>query len=115
MGVGGEAIAAPPAHLPKMSSLVPSIARNEAAICTVLFIIGGLALFFARQKRIAPIDYFALTGVRAPVPLLDFNVDEAKARPYRPFRWEYHQTMSTAFASLRGDKVNARRFEEHGS
>ncbi|KAJ7043237.1 hypothetical protein C8F04DRAFT_1207726 [Mycena alexandri] len=46
------------------------------------------------QRRIAPINYFALTGVRAPVPLLDFNVDKAKARPYRPFRWEYHQTMS---------------------
>ncbi|KAJ7771755.1 hypothetical protein B0H16DRAFT_1514610 [Mycena metata] len=77
-----------------MSSFAPSISRNEAAICTVLFIIGCLALFFRRQRRIAPIDYFALTGVRAPVPLLDFNVDEAKARPYRPFRWEYHQTMS---------------------
>ncbi|KAI6019653.1 hypothetical protein F5J12DRAFT_904094 [Pisolithus orientalis] len=37
-------------------------------------------------------DYAKLTGVPAPKPL--HNFDAARARPYRPFRWEYHQNMS---------------------
>lgn len=39
-------------------------------------------------------DYSTLSGVPMPKPYLDFNIDKAKARPYRPFRWPYHQTMS---------------------
>ncbi|KAJ6606544.1 hypothetical protein DFH09DRAFT_1120536 [Mycena vulgaris] len=80
------------------SHFVSDRTQADAAIWAVLLLFGGLALVF--RKSIlgrfvkAPTDYFALTGVRAPVPLLDFNIDEAKARPYRPFRWEYHQTMS---------------------
>ncbi|KAJ4501823.1 hypothetical protein C8R41DRAFT_17267 [Lentinula lateritia] len=45
-------------------------------------------------RRRQSIDYFKLSGVPPPKPLLDFNVDKAQARPYRPFRWSYHQTMS---------------------
>lgn len=40
-------------------------------------------------------DYFKLTGVPPPKPLPDFNIDNALPRPYRPFRWKYHQTMCT--------------------
>ncbi|KAJ6547110.1 hypothetical protein B0H19DRAFT_1164033 [Mycena capillaripes] len=78
----------------KMS--ISSISSNEAAIFTLLFVITGLALLFRKSayKPITQVDYFALTGVRPPVPLLDFDIDKTKARPYRPFRWEYHQTMS---------------------
>ena len=39
-------------------------------------------------------DYAALSGV--PLPRAygeEFDVDKALARPYRPFRWAYHQTM----------------------
>ncbi|KIJ60634.1 hypothetical protein HYDPIDRAFT_98330 [Hydnomerulius pinastri MD-312] len=39
-------------------------------------------------------DYAELTGFPAPIPIYDFDVDSAKPRPYRPFRWEYHQNMS---------------------
>ncbi|KAM6493012.1 Protein of unknown function (DUF3445) domain containing protein [Amanita muscaria] len=39
-------------------------------------------------------DYAQLSGFPLPRPLPDFQVDAAKPRPYRPFRWEYHQTMS---------------------
>lgn len=39
-------------------------------------------------------DYAKLSGVPLPNPYEKFNVDKAKARPYRPFRWAYHQTMS---------------------
>ncbi|KAG6331525.1 hypothetical protein ID866_7560 [Astraeus odoratus] len=44
------------------------------------------------RKRLP--DYTKLTGVPAPQPLYDFDIDGAKPRPYRPFRWEYHQNMS---------------------
>ncbi|KAF5391770.1 hypothetical protein D9757_001719 [Collybiopsis confluens] len=40
------------------------------------------------------VDYFELSGVPPPVPLPSFDIDKAKARPYRPFRWTYHQNMS---------------------
>ncbi|KAL0943584.1 uncharacterized protein CTRU02_201471 [Colletotrichum truncatum] len=39
-------------------------------------------------------DYAALSDVALPSPLHAFNVDKAVPRPYRPFRWAYHQTMS---------------------
>ncbi|KAF4971872.1 hypothetical protein FZEAL_9729 [Fusarium zealandicum] len=39
-------------------------------------------------------DYAKLSGVPSPTPLKNFNVDTAMPRPYRPFRWAYHQTMS---------------------
>ncbi|KAL1647276.1 hypothetical protein SLS61_007446 [Didymella pomorum] len=39
-------------------------------------------------------DYAALSGVPLPQPYFDFNIKKALPRPYRPFRWAYHQTMS---------------------
>ncbi|KAI0178639.1 hypothetical protein GGR52DRAFT_264649 [Hypoxylon sp. FL1284] len=39
-------------------------------------------------------DYSALSEVPKPTPYLEFDIDRAKPRPYRPFRWAYHQTMS---------------------
>lgn len=38
-------------------------------------------------------DYAKLSGVPLPPPLKDFDVDNSPPRPYRPFRWPYHQTM----------------------
>ena len=53
-----------------------------------------IALFIAlRRRRPALPDYFALSGVPPPKPLPHFNVDTAKPRPYRPFRWAYFQHM----------------------
>lgn len=40
-------------------------------------------------------DYAMLSGVRLPEPYPEFNIETALARPYRPFRWSYHQTMGT--------------------
>lgn len=45
-------------------------------------------------------DYFKLSGVPAPKPLPDFDVDKTKPRPYRPFRWTYHQNMCTSLPEL---------------
>ncbi|PNS15273.1 hypothetical protein CAC42_8274 [Sphaceloma murrayae] len=39
-------------------------------------------------------DYGKLSGVPLPEPLPNFDITKAKPRPYRPFRWPYHQTMS---------------------
>ncbi|OJJ48388.1 hypothetical protein ASPZODRAFT_92944 [Penicilliopsis zonata CBS 506.65] len=39
-------------------------------------------------------NYAELSGVPLPQPYLEFNIDKALPRPYRPFRWAYHQTMS---------------------
>ncbi|KAL1605165.1 hypothetical protein SLS60_004708 [Paraconiothyrium brasiliense] len=39
-------------------------------------------------------DYAMLSGIPLPKPYLNFDIKTAKPRPYRPFRWAYHQTMS---------------------
>ena len=38
-------------------------------------------------------DYSALSGVPQPEEYKDFRIETAIPRPYRPFRWPYHQTM----------------------
>ncbi|KAI9832762.1 MAG: hypothetical protein M1819_003982 [Sarea resinae] len=39
-------------------------------------------------------DYPTLSGVPLPNPYKEFDIKKALPRPYRPFRWVYHQTMS---------------------
>jgi len=39
-------------------------------------------------------DYATLSGVPLPRPYHEFDINKALPRPYRPFRWAYHQTMS---------------------
>lgn len=38
-------------------------------------------------------DYSTLSGVPLPEPYHEHDITKARARPYRPFRWTYHQTM----------------------
>jgi hypothetical protein len=38
-------------------------------------------------------NYAELSGVPLPEPYHEFDIDKALPRPYRPFRWSYHQTM----------------------
>jgi len=38
-------------------------------------------------------NYAELSGVPLPKPSLEFKIETALPRPYRPFRWVYHQTM----------------------
>ena len=40
-------------------------------------------------------DYASLSGVPLPKKYEGFDITKAIARPYRPFRWAYHQTMCT--------------------
>lgn len=46
-------------------------------------------------------DYATLSGVRLPEPYLAFDIMKALPRPYRPFRWAYHQTMCMSFLMSR--------------
>ena len=38
-------------------------------------------------------DYSKLSGVPLPEAYKEFQIEKAQPRPYRPFRWTYHQTM----------------------
>lgn len=38
-------------------------------------------------------DYSTLSGVPLPKPYHEHDITKALPRPYRPFRWVYHQTM----------------------
>lgn len=38
-------------------------------------------------------DYSTLSGVPLPEPYPEHDITKALPRPYRPFRWAYHQTM----------------------
>ena len=38
-------------------------------------------------------DYAELSGVPLPEKYTEFDIETAMPRPYRPFRWAYHQTM----------------------
>lgn len=42
-------------------------------------------------------DYAVLSGVPRPQAYKGFNVEMALPRPYRPFRWAYHQTMCMSY------------------
>lgn len=48
-------------------------------------------------------DYAALSGVPLPSPLPDFDITQAMPRPYRPFRWSYHQTMCKGYDCSNGN------------
>ncbi|KAL4892384.1 hypothetical protein BDV59DRAFT_208700 [Aspergillus ambiguus] len=39
-------------------------------------------------------DYATFSGVPLPKPYEKFYIEKALPRPYRPFRWPYHQTMA---------------------
>ncbi|KAK8063065.1 hypothetical protein PG997_015162 [Apiospora hydei] len=39
-------------------------------------------------------DYSVLAGVPYPKPCPSFDITKAAFRPFRPFRWTYHQTMA---------------------
>jgi hypothetical protein len=40
-------------------------------------------------------DYATLSGIPLPTEYKEFDVKTAMPRPYRPYRWPYHQTMCT--------------------
>lgn len=70
-------------------------------------------------------DYAELSGVPLPEHYKEFKIETALPRPYRPFRWAYHQTMALTKMEnewwLELEKTYAARiaereqlFEKHG-
>ncbi|KAH8676760.1 hypothetical protein BGZ60DRAFT_372151 [Tricladium varicosporioides] len=70
--------------------------------------------------------YDVLSGVPLPAAYENFDPEKAIARPYRPFRWAYHQTMSfykmetdwwLEVENTYTDRVKERQglFRDHGS
>lgn len=47
-------------------------------------------------------DYSALSGVPHPKPCPSFDINTATFRPFRPFRFAYHQTMCRLDPALKG-------------
>lgn len=45
-------------------------------------------------------DYATLSGIPLPQPYPEHQLEKALPRPYRPFRWSYHQTMCMFSVSL---------------
>ncbi|OHF01688.1 hypothetical protein CORC01_02879 [Colletotrichum orchidophilum] len=58
-----------------------------------LFNFSGFSIDDIRRLGDFP-DYATISDVPLPSPLENFDIDKAVPRPYRPFRWAYHQTMS---------------------
>ncbi|ESK85968.1 hypothetical protein Moror_9469 [Moniliophthora roreri MCA 2997] len=73
---------------------LPSFDEHLSSITACCLLVAVLILANTALRRPKYVDYFELTGVPPPKPLPDFDIDKAKPRPYRPFRWVYHQHMS---------------------
>lgn len=71
----------------------PYILGALVAICLAVVGYSSSSGLTARVFKEEFPDYFALSGVPLPQPVEEFDIDKAKPRPYRPFRWDYHQHM----------------------
>lgn len=76
------------------SKSIPDKENNFAEGNDELFTPTGFTIAEVKALGDFP-DYAALSGVPLPKAYPEFNVDTAKPRPFRPFRWAYHQTMCT--------------------
>jgi hypothetical protein len=45
-------------------------------------------------------DCSALSGIPLPAEYVGFDITKAKARPFRPLRWAYHQTMCESVGTV---------------
>lgn len=127
--LGDAALVFPPQRRAALARLLPAAARRPAPTAAELrarqlpttrtpdlardgqLTPTGLAAEEVRALGPFP-DYAALSGVPAPRPVgPGFDIAKAAFRPFRPFRWAYHQTMGAwvpswlfllPFLSLRG-------------
>lgn len=80
-----------------ITNILPSRRGSIASPATSAVGTGELSIFNRSDKEIEAYgdfpDYATLSGVRLPDPYLEFNIEKALPRPYRPVRWSYHQTM----------------------
>lgn len=99
----------PPSQRHVLSGLAPDIVRDSKSLSTPGIQLLGLESHYKLANSSTYVysgftigeitslghfpDYAKLSGFPAPTPLANFNIDAARPRPYRPFRWPYHQTM----------------------
>lgn len=74
------------------TKLLPDKQLTDPAIHHDHITATGITLREIQQLGDFP-DYATLSGVPLPEPYPAFDVKKAMPRPYRPFRWAYHQTM----------------------
>jgi hypothetical protein len=67
--------------------LVLSMVLSVPAVAAVVY------FTVSHLKSSSLLDYAALSGVPLPKALPNFDITKARPRPYRPFRWVYHQHM----------------------
>jgi hypothetical protein len=60
-------------------------------------------------------DYSKLSGVPLPKPYPEFDISKALPRPYRPFRWTYHQTMCMYGCTCRSPTLMAHSTHQDGT
>lgn len=60
-------------------------------------------------------DYATLSGVPLPQPYHDFDIKKALPRPYRPFRWAYHQTMCKRYCISNRTHTNQSSTHKNGA
>ncbi len=59
-------------------------------------------------------DYAKLSGVPLPEAYKEFKIETAIPRPYRPFRWAYHQTMGTSLLCVKQPCLHVCSLEQDG-
>ncbi|KAK3069184.1 hypothetical protein LTR53_012679 [Teratosphaeriaceae sp. CCFEE 6253] len=89
----GESAEVLSAQAPDYSRLVPSCEVVNTTTCPDHVTATGFTVSEIQRLGDFP-DYAALSGIPLPDPYHGFDINKAIPRPYRPFRWAYHQTMS---------------------
>ena len=79
-------------------TLLPMTTNYEAAPGN-LYTPTGFSVDEIKALGIFP-DYAKLSGIPLPDAYVGFDIDKALPRPYRPFRWNYHQTMCKSYLSI---------------
>jgi hypothetical protein len=78
-----------------LKNILPMTQNYEAAEGT-MYTPMGFSVKEIKEMGDLP-DYSALSGVPLPNAYDVFDIGKSIARPYRPFRWAYHQTMCKSF------------------
>ncbi|KAM5345044.1 hypothetical protein ACJ41O_010906 [Fusarium nematophilum] len=76
-----------------LSRLVLGLEEDYAHASPEMIVYSGFRVGEIPQLGNFP-NYADLSGVPLPTPVPDFDIKSAQPRPYRPFRWPYHQTMA---------------------
>jgi hypothetical protein len=80
-------------HLEKPESKSGPVPANKRLFQGCVELLQNIFPRYMKSNRNIFPDYASLSGIPLPKAYLGFNITRALPRPYRPFRWVYHQTM----------------------